>query len=61
MGNTYRFLSDFSNVVGNPDTLWVFLEELLGSSGVHIMYKECVFRWDFCPEVSCHGVTWKRR
>jgi hypothetical protein len=54
---TYGLLGDFSNIVGYPNTLRVFFEELLGSGSVHIMHKERVFCWNFCPQVLCHGIA----
>jgi hypothetical protein len=57
---TYSFLGDLPHVGGDPDTLWVFVEELLRSCGVDVVYEEGVFSWDLRSEVLRHGVTCRR-
>lgn len=54
---TYGFFGDFSNILSDSHTLWVFFEELLGGGGVHIMYEQCVLCWYLRSEISCHGIA----
>ena len=56
--NTYRFLSNFSNIVRNANSLWVLLKELLGRRCVHILDEQRILGRDLCPQVLSHGKSY---
>jgi hypothetical protein len=55
---TYSFLGNFSYIAGNADALWMFLQELLCSIGIHIVHEERVFSWYLRSEVLCHRIAY---
>jgi len=51
---TYSVLCDLSYITGDSDTLWVFLAEPFGGSGIDVVHEQSVFSRNFCSQVLSH-------